>query len=89
MSDDDFRTWLQGLAGKDQRQIVSDGQSAIAEAGDGLSGDFAARVQRFLFYIQSGRKPVDVSESDWQAYGPIYKALVKERQRQMNDILDF
>ncbi len=76
--DDDFHAWLQGQIGKDHRQIVVDGRSVIAEAGGGLGGGFAERIQQFLFYLQSGRKPIDVSESDWQAYRPVYKALVKK-----------
>ena len=88
MSDDDFHAWLQGQIGKDRRQIIADGQSAVAGAGGGLGGDFATRIQQFLFYLQSGWKPVDVSESDWQAYRPVCKALVKERQRRTKDVLD-
>ena len=88
MSDDDFHTWLKGQIGKDHRQIVVDGRSVIAEAGGGLGGEFAERIQQFLFYLQSGRKPIDVSESDWQAYRPVYKALVKERRRLTKDVLD-
>ncbi len=88
MSEDDFHAWLQGQIGKDHRQIIADGQSTIAEAGGGLGGEFAARIQNFLFYLQSGRKPVDVSENDWQAYRPVYKALVKERQRLTKDVID-
>ena len=88
MSDDDFLAWLQGQIGKDHRQIIADGRSVIAEAGGGLGGEFAARIQNFIFYLQSGRKPVDVSESDWQAYRPVYKALVKERQRLTKDVID-
>ena len=86
--DDDFHAWLQGQIGKDHRQIIADGRSVIAEAGGGLGGDFAERIQQFLFYLQSGRKPIDVSESDWQAYRPVYKALVKERRRLTKDVLD-
>ncbi len=88
MSDDDFLAWLQGQIGKDHRQIIADGQAAVAEAGGGLGGEFAARIQQFIFYLQSGRKPVDVSESDWQAYRPVYKALVTERRRLTKDVLD-
>jgi hypothetical protein len=53
-----------------------------------LGGEFPARIQSFIFYLQSGRKPVDVSENDWQAYRPIYKALVKEEKRLTKDIID-
>ncbi len=74
MSTDDFHAWLQGQIGKDRRQIIAEGQSVIAKAS--MGGDFATRIQQFLFYLQSGRKPVDVSENDWQAYRPVYKALV-------------
>ncbi|MEE9318227.1 MAG: hypothetical protein V3U48_08055 [Rhodospirillales bacterium] len=88
MSDDDFHAWLKGQIGKDHRQIIADGRTTIAEAGGGSGGDLAARIQQFIFYLQSGRKPVDVSESDWQAYRPVYKALVKERQRLTKDVLD-
>ena len=88
MSDDAFHTWLKGQIGKDHRQIIADGRSVIAEAGGGLDGDFATRIQQFIFYLQSGWKPVDVSESDWQAYRPVYKALVKERRRLTKDVLD-
>ena len=88
MSDNDFHTWLKGQIGKDHRQIIAAGRSVIAEAGGGLGGDFATRIQQLIFYLQSGWKPVDVSESDWQAYRPIYKALVKERQRLTKDVLD-
>ncbi len=88
MSDDDFLAWLQGQIGKDHHQIITDGRSVIAEAGGGLGGEFAARIRNFIFYLQSGRKPVDVSESDWQAYRPVYKALVKERQRLTKDVID-
>ncbi len=86
MSNDDFHAWLQGQIGKDRRQIIAEGQSVIAKAS--MGGDFSTRIQQFLFYLQSGRKPVDVSESDWQAYRPVYKALVKERQRLTKDVLD-
>ena len=88
MGNDDFHAWLQGQIGKDRRQIITDGQSAVAGAGGGLGGDYATRIQQFLFYLQSGWKPVDVSESDWQAYRPVYKALAKERQRLTKDVLD-
>ena len=88
MSHDDFHAWLHGQIGKDRHQIIAEGQAAIAEAGGGLGGDFATRIQQFLFYLQSGWKPVDVSDSDWQAYRPVYKALVKERQRLTKDLLD-
>ena len=86
MSDDDFHTWLKGQIGRDQHQIISEGRSAISETD--LGGDFATRIQQFIFYLQSGRKPVDVLETDWQAYRPVYRALVKERQRLTKDVLD-
>ncbi|MEE8352050.1 MAG: hypothetical protein V3R37_07680 [Rhodospirillales bacterium] len=88
MNDDDFHAWLQGQVGKDHRQIIADGRSAVAEAGGGSGSDFTTRIQQFIFYLQSGRKPVDVSESDWQAYRPIYRALIKERRRLTKDVLD-
>ena len=86
MSTDDFHAWLQGQIGKDRRQIIAEGQSVIAKAS--MGGDFSTRIQQFLFYLQSDRKPVDVSERDWQAYRPVYKALLKERQRLTKDVLD-
>ena len=86
MSTGDFHAWLQEQIGKDRRQIIAEGQSVIAKAG--MGGDFAARIEQFLFYLQSGRKHVDVSESDWRAYRPVYKALLKERQRLTKDVLD-
>ncbi len=88
MSDDEFHAWLQGQIGKDHRQIIANGRSLIAEAGGSLGGELAARIQNFIFYLQSGRKPVDVSECDWQAYRPVYKAKVKEQQRLTKDVLE-
>jgi len=88
MNDDDFHAWLQGQVGKDHRQIIADGRSAVAKGGGGSGGDLTTRIQQFIFYLQSGRKPVDVSENDWQAYRPIHKALIKERRRLTKDVLD-
>ena len=88
MSDDDFQTWLHEQIGKDHRQIIADGRAAVAEAGGFLGGEFTARIQQFIFYLQSGLKPVDVSENDWQAYQPVYKALVKEKKRLTKDVID-
>ena len=88
MGDDEFHAWLHKQIGKDHHQIIADGRSAIAEAGGALGGEFPARIQSFIFYLQSGRKLVDVSENDWQAYRPSYKALVKEEKRLTKDIID-
>ena len=88
MSDDEFDAWLQKQIGKDHHQIIDDGRSAIAEAGGFLGGDFSTRIQQFIFYLQSGLKPVDVSETDWQAYQPIYKALIMEKKRLTKDIIE-
>ena len=87
MSDDEFQAWLHSQIGKDIHQIIADGQSAIAQAGGLTGGDFSTRMQSFIFYLQSGRKPVDVSENDWQAYRSIHKALVKEQRRLTKDVI--
>ena len=96
----DFGEWLQSQIGKDYAQIILDGQKAAIKAERGSYGvkgavnkresgsiDFAHRVKQFLFFIQGGTKPANVSESDWQAYRQICEMLVENRQFK-KEILD-